>query len=252
MKRNLLLFVSICLVALVSVAQNDSMYLMKDGLVVAKYNVHTEVDSIIFYKPTAVSDTYTDARDGNVYQLVSIGNQRWMAENLRYLPFVDMAVTESDTEPHYYVYDYDGTDVEHAKQSDNYQTYGVLYNFAAAQVVCPEGWHLPSHTDWTELTDFLGGTDIAGAKLKEAGTTHWNAPNTGATNSSGFTALPAGARTGYGFDMLHVMCYWWSATEQNATEAWLRYLYSGYSSVTEVGSAKKLGYSVRCLKDDTI
>lgn len=114
-------------------------------------------------------NTFTDPRDGNVYQIVTIGDQVWMAENLRYLPSVVGPGTGSDTIPYFYVYGYDGTSVIEAKTTANYDAYGVLYNWAAAmngsssstanpsgvQGVCPPGWHLPSDAEWMQLIDHV-------------------------------------------------------------------------------------------------
>ena len=165
---------------------------------------------------------------------------------------------------YYYVYGYDGTNVADAKATDNYATYGVLYNWTAAmdgeassttnpsgiQGVCPAGWHVPSDAEWTELTDYLGGTSVAGGKLKETGTTHWNTPNTGATNETGFTALPGGFRGSNGsFDDIGSDGLWWSATEGGATNAWYRNVnYSG-SIVYSYDYNKEVGFSVRCVRD---
>jgi uncharacterized protein (TIGR02145 family) len=118
-------------------------------------------------KPTGA--TFTDSRDGKVYKMVTIGSQVWMAENLAYLPSVGPATSESYRSPYYYVYDYYGTDVDEAKATANYTTYGVLYNWPATmhgddssednpsdvQGICPTGWHLPSDAEWTELATFL-------------------------------------------------------------------------------------------------
>src|SRR5574344_2484117 len=160
-----------------------------------------------------VYSTIKDARDNQTYRIVTIGSQTWMAENLKYLPSVVGPRTGSKTTPHYYVYGYNGTNVTDAKATANYNTYGVLYNWPAAmngaassttnpsgvQGVCPDGWHLPSNAEWTELTDYLGGYSVAGGKLKatgtiEAGTGLWYDRNTGATNETGFTGLPGGYR----------------------------------------------------------
>ena len=250
-------------------AQNDTMYIMKSGAIAGQYNVNTEVDSVIFYKPTieeTTSGTFIDSRDGNEYNWVQIGDQVWMAENLAYLPSVNMVAdgSEDAAGSYYYVYGYDGTNVTDAKATANYTTYGVLYNWTAAmdgetssttnpsgiQGVCPTGWHLPSDAEWTELTEYLGGTSDAGGKLKETGTTHWNSPNTGATNETGFTALPGGYRIDndssgdigyYGF--------WWSATGSNAADAWFRYMDYSNSSVSRSNYFKEVGFSVRCVRD---
>src|SRR5574344_846107 len=193
-----------------------------------------------------VYSTIKDARDNQTYRIVTIGSQTWMAENLKYLPSVVRPRTGSKTTPHYYVYGYNGTNVTDAKATANYNTYGVLYNWPAAmngaassttnpsgvQGVCPDGWHLPSNAEWTELTDYLGGTSYVGGKLKETGTTHWQSPNTGATNETGFTALPGGYRHNNGsFNDVGHDGDWWSATEDYANYAWDRYVLNNHSDV---------------------
>ncbi|HKL71706.1 MAG TPA: fibrobacter succinogenes major paralogous domain-containing protein, partial [Marinilabiliaceae bacterium] len=194
--------------------------------------------------------SFTDSRDGIEYQTITIGNQEWMAENLKYLPSVVGPATVSETTAYYYVYGYDGTDVTAAKATANYTTYGVLYNWPAAMNACPTGWHLPSDAEWTELTDYLGGSGVAGGKLKEIGTTHWNTPNTDATNETGFTALPGGYRRDVGyFSIIGYLGFWWSATEFSTYSAWTRFMYYDLSSVIRSNDFKELGFSVRCLRD---
>jgi uncharacterized protein (TIGR02145 family) len=196
-----------------------------------------------------------------VYKTVTIGEQVWMAENLAYLPSVVGPATESYTDPYYYVYGYDGTSVATAKATTNYQTYGVLYNCPAALTACPPGWHLPSDAEWKQLEMYLGmseeeadnqwerGTN-EGGKLKEAGTNHWSSPNTGATNSSGFTALPGGCVDGYGnFYAFGVHGDWWSSTRDHTGKAWLRGLRYSSSTVYRTISVMEIGISVRCVRD---
>jgi uncharacterized protein (TIGR02145 family) len=199
----------------------------------------------------------TDDRDGTNYAVVRIGSQLWMAENLKYLPSVSEMGTGSSTNPHYYVSGYNSTDVAEAKGTANFAAYGVLYNWPAAmngettgpvQGVCPAGWHLPSDSDWTALTDYLGGLDVAGGKLKEAGTAHWISPNTGAGNESGFTALPGGYRDAMFYE-LGYLGHWWSATENGPGTAWARHLKYNETEVTRGFVNTSLGYSVRCVKD---
>lgn len=250
-------------------AQNDTMYIMKSGAIVGQYNVNTEVDSVIFYNPTieeTISGTFIDSRDGNEYNWVQIGDQVWMAENLAYLPSVNMVAdgSEDAAGSYYYVYGYNGTNVADAKATDNYATYGVLYNWTAAmngeassttnpsgiQGVCPAGWHLPSDAEWTELSDYHLGEIGAGGKLKETGTTHWNSPNTGATNETGFTALPGGIRGINGaFGYIGFTGGWWSATGGNATHAWRRSMSNYDSYVSRSSSSKEVGFCVRCVRD---
>jgi uncharacterized protein (TIGR02145 family) len=207
---------------------------------------------------------FKDNRDDKTYPYVTIGTQVWMTENLAFLPSVVGPGTGSTSTAHYYVYGYDGTDVATAKATSNYTTYGVLYNWPAAmngsassisnpsgvQGICPTGWHLPSDAEWTTLTVFLGGVDVAGGKMKEAGESHWTSPNTGATNESGFTALPGGYRYFNGtFILIGNYGYWWSSTEDNADYAWPRNLrYSG-GYVSRVHDSKGDGLSVRCVRN---
>ena len=210
------------------------------------------------------SGTFTDNRNDKVYEWIRIGDQVWMAENLAYLPVVSPPTEGSTTEPHYYVYGYNGSNVEEARATENYTTYGVLYNWPAAiddesasnenpsgvQGVCPSNWHLPSETEWIELLDYLGGDTIAGGKLKEAGYDHWNGPNTAADNSSGFTALPGGYRyEGGEFGALKSFGSWWTTTENFEMIKRLSLdddqKKAGISSYFKDG-----GFSVRCIKDE--
>jgi len=118
--------------------------------------------------------------------------------------------------------------------------------------ICPVGWHLPTDSEWTELTDFLGGESIAGGKLKEAGLTHWTSPNTGATNESGFTALPGGYRiSNSSFYGISGSGYWWSSTEPTSTLPWIRFQYYLYEIIQRIDGNKYIGLSVRCLRDSS-
>jgi len=198
--------------------------------------------------------SFTDPRDGQTYQTVDIGAQTWMAENLNY--------ETADS------WEYDNS-------SANGAVYGRLYNWDAAmngeassntvpsgvQGVCPPGWHLPSDDEWKVLEMALGmsqseaddtgwrGTD-EGGKMKEAGTSHWDSPNTGATNSSGFTALPGGYRYSNGsFNYLGDLGFWWSSSEYSGTHAWYRILNYATGQVLRDSNHKAYGFSVRCLKD---
>jgi uncharacterized protein (TIGR02145 family) len=137
--------------------------------------------------------------DGNVYKTVTIGTQVWMGENLKTTKYRNgdlirttiPATKGIESEPTAkYQWAYDGNE-------SNVATYGRLYTWYAVtdkRNVCPTGWHVPTDIEWTTLTTYLGGVRVAGGKLKETGTTHWQYPNTGATNETGFTALPSGYR----------------------------------------------------------
>jgi len=196
------------------------------------------------------NDAIQDSRDSQIYQYKTIGTQVWMTENLAYLPSVVGPGTGSNSTAYYYVYGYDGTDVDAAKSTANYTIYGVLYNWTAALSACPPGWHLPSDAEWTTLTTYLGGESVAGGKMKEAGESHWTSPNTGATNESGFTALPGGYRNSSGaFSNIGIYGTWWSSTERTTSGAWRRYLPYHLSSVYRSSNNKVYGLSVRCLRD---
>mgnify|MGYP001488059388 CR=1 FL=1 len=220
-------------------------------------------------------ETFTDQRDGYVYKLVTIGDQVWMDENLKYLPEVIGPDVGANNKAYYYVYDYYGSNVSAAKATANYQTYGVLYNWTAAmagassssanpsgvQGACPTGWHLPSDAEWKQLEKYLGMTDAEanatyyrgtneGGKLKETGTEHWYSPNEGATGSSGFIALPGGCRhSGKEFSVIRRDGNWWSSTAPNKFNAWNRTLYYHLSGVDRIVSDKEYGLSVRCLRN---
>lgn len=260
MKKYVLLFTIFQLFISVIQAQNNIMYIMKDGTVINQYNVNTDIDSIIFYDPsqTTESKTFTDTRDENVYKTVSIGTQEWMAENLRYLPEVSSPEAISSSSPFYYVYGFEGTGTKAAKATDNYQTYGVLYNWPAAINACPAGWHLPTDEDWQTLTSHLGGASYCSGKLRtvgtlESGTGLWTSPNTDASNESGFSALPGGHIYIYRKDGSYVHIgkhgYWWSATELNPDEVWYRRIDYNNKKIYNNLSPKEWGYSVRCVKD---
>ncbi len=169
----------------------------------------------------------TDPRDGQTYAVVQIGNQCWFAENLNY------ATGNS------WCYD---------NNISNCNTYGRLYDWQTALNACPSGWHLPTDAEWQVLVDHLGGDAVAGGAMKS--TTGWNAPNTGATNSSGFTALPGGLRNPNG-SFLDVGDYgvFWSASEGSSNLAWYRGLDYNYSGVTRYDFYKELGFSCRCVRD---
>ena len=154
------------------------------------------------------------------------------------------------TEPYYYVYGYEGTDVIAAQATANYATYGVLYNWPAVMTegICPSGWHIPSDGEFTELTDFLGGESVAGGKMKEAGYDHWNSPNEGATNSSGWTGLPGGIRFSGGFLVIGSYGYWWSASESGST-SWVRELVYNHDLVYRGSGNRLYGFSARCVRD---
>jgi uncharacterized protein (TIGR02145 family) len=201
---------------------------------------------------TTLNGIITDI-DGNIYHTIRIGTQAWLVENLmnsRYrngdnIAFVIDGTSWSNLSTGAYCYYNNDTANEH--------TYGHLYNWFAvkdSRNITPTGWHIPSDEEWTTLINYLGGSDFAGSKLKEIGTIHWLEPNSGATNESGFTALPGGAR---GFDgsffEIQSVGYWWSSTEYNSTNAWRRRIFNNQTGIYRNNPDKKYGFSVRCVRD---
>jgi uncharacterized protein (TIGR02145 family) len=138
------------------------------------------------------------------------------------------------------------------------RTYGRLYNWYAVtdpRGLAPKGWHIPKDAEWAELEKCLGGSDIAGGKLKSIGTLEnddglWRNPNIDATNEAGFSAQPGGYRFNYGvYDFLERAGYWWTATESDKGHAWLRSISYNNTIVGRGSSGKDNGFSVRCVKD---
>ena len=201
--------------------------------------------------------TLTDSRDGHVYKTVEIGNQVWMAENLKYLPKVhsndEFESAGINKQPGYGVLEYTGNNLSSAKEHSNYKTYGALYNMYAIQNndICPKGWHVPSKQEWDILVDFLGGMSVAGGKLKEEGTKHWSDPNAGANNESGFTALPGKFRIDNGvYFALSVSGMWWTSSfSGNPVDAPVFVLDSFNRGVTYTDNIQQWGVSVRCIRD---
>ena len=204
--------------------------------------------------PTENEDTLkvTDI-DGNTYQTVKIGDQIWMAENLkvtRYRNGDDIPIVTNYSE---WGDLSTGAWCIYGNTSGSY--YGLLYNWYAVNDVrniAPEGWHVPSRAEWGTLIEYLGWDNVAGGKMKETGTSNWAAPNTGATNESGFTALPGGRRSPHGFyGDLSANAYFWSSSEDLSRDgnAWNRILNYDNSEVYDGSYHKKNGLSVRCVRD---
>ena len=226
---------------------------------------------------------FTDARDERTYKYVRIGEQVWMAENLAYLPKLENL--SSELYPSYFVYDYMGTNIDEAKATFNYNTYGVLYNWPAAmneatssntnpsgvQGVCPDGWHLPSNAEWQELLNYLLDNNyswhkvapyIAKSMAKESGwesSIREGAPGNAGypeyRNKSGFSALPGGFfHVALGseevFFSIGQLAFWWSSTESTSLHALPVYIgYDSYSVGSGNGYLKDYNFSVRCVKD---
>ncbi len=201
---------------------------------------------------TEETGTMTD-QQGNVYQTVKIGNQWWMAENLKVTHYrngdpipnvTDNTEWSNLSSGAYAAFDNDGRNVG---------KYGYLYNWHAvndARNIAPVGWRVPTDEEWQTLIEFLGGRRVAGGKMKQAGGVYWNHPNAGATNDSGFTALPGGRRDHRGlFDHLGRVASFWSSTEHSRHRAWHMRLSHNNANATLIDNPKGLGCSIRLVKD---
>ena len=196
--------------------------------------------------------------DGNVYETVQIGEQLWMAENLKTTHYNDGSeITHITNNEDWGSFD-EGQYGVYNNYSTNADIYGNLYNFAVvddSRGVCPEGFHVPSDAEYIVLTDYLGGTSVAGGKMKESGHEHWNYYNdqitSEASNESGFTGLPAGDRYDYNgsYNYVGIFGYFWSSSETSSSNAWYRKLDYNSSNVYRYAAYKQNGFSIRCLGD---
>jgi uncharacterized protein (TIGR02145 family) len=197
--------------------------------------------------------TVTDA-DGNIYNIVPIGTQFWIKENLKTTKLNDETsiplVTDNTAwlnliTPGYCWYNNDVTTYK--------DIYGALYNWYAVNTgkLCPTGWHVPTDNEWMNLIEYLGGEQIAGGKLKEVGTAHWLSPNTGATNQSNFDALPSGDRIGADGSFYSFSSYaiFWSSDQSSLSQAINRVLVFDGTNFRIGYDNKTAGFSVRCMKD---
>lgn len=184
---------------------------------------------------------------------VTIGTQEWSAKNLNVthyqngdpIPLVtDSATWDTLTS---------GAYCEYKNSSDNGTVYGKLYNWYAvhdSRGLAPDGWRVASDADWTVLTTYLGGENVAGAKLREEGTSHWLTPNSESTNETGFTALPGGQRgDGGGFGNIKENGFWWTSNEESSDWAWMRYTFYTTTDMYRDYYRKQSGFSVRCIKE---
>jgi uncharacterized protein (TIGR02145 family) len=192
---------------------------------------------------------------GYSYSTVLIGEQCWFKENCRYLPDVTDSSVESFTEPLYYVYDYEGDNVLEAKQTSNYEDFGVLYNFVAATSdnICPSEWHPPTELEFLELIDFAGGPEIAGDALKaEEGwaDSYIEMQGSNGSNSSGFTAVPNGYfSNATGFNRLYTYGWMWTSTSIGELNGRYLQLFTHTETAGTTSASNFYGFSARCIKD---
>jgi uncharacterized protein (TIGR02145 family) len=196
--------------------------------------------------------TITDI-DGNVYHTVTIGTQTWTVENLRTTKYSDGVSIPNVSDDNTWNFLDSGAYCDYNNTPSNAAKYGRLYNWFAAvstHNLAPAGWHVATDADWATLTAYLGGDNIAGGKLKEAGTGNWSSPNTGATNETGFTAIPAGYRNLDGsFSPVGAVAQWWCASEFSLGRGLYRSMTYDGNNVSGGNYIKSSGFSIRCVKD---
>jgi uncharacterized protein (TIGR02145 family) len=201
--------------------------------------------------------TLTDV-DGNVYNTVQIGSQCWMAENLKTEHYRDGSPIPTGLSDGAWSAASTPAFAAYENSASNKAIYGLMYNWYAAMApagLCPTGWHVPSDDEWTTLIDFLGGSTSSGGQMKTTGTLSsgtglWARPNSGASNSSGFSGLPAGYRGKLGnFTNLSFVGGWWSSTGTPESKARSRALTYKRSNTLRPNFGRSYGFSVRCLQD---
>jgi uncharacterized protein (TIGR02145 family) len=184
---------------------------------------------------------------------VTICSQKWMDKNLDVSTYRNGDTIAYVTDPTAWAALTTGAWCYYNNDPSTNATYGKLYNWYAVndtRGLAPAGWHVPTDAEWTTLETCLGGSSVAGGKMKVTGTTTWTSPNTGATNTSGWAGLPGGSRNNVGsFVNVGSFGLWWSSTENGATDAWNRYLSYFIGDIARISFLKHYGFSVRCLRD---
>lgn len=209
----------------------------------------------IVFNPDKTYGTLKDI-DGNVYKTIVIGTQTWMAENLKTTKYSNGDSINYITDEELWETTTEGAWTYYKNNSTLNADYGKLYNWLAVEDprnICPSGWHIPDDPEWEGLLTYLGGYEIAGAKMKETGLNHFLYSNEGSTNESGFTGLPGGMKDygSWSFD-LGLTGFWWSSTNANDyydLEAYYYYLSRDVDAMMDGTGDKNNGASCRCIKD---
>lgn len=193
--------------------------------------------------------------DGNLYHVITIGKQKWMVENLKVTHYNNGAkIPLVMNETKWSILTTGAYCVSEKKTKEYLDTYGVLYNFHAvadSQKLCPVGWHVPTALEWKTLIEYLGGSKIAGGKMKDFDSGLWKISVEKANNSSQFSALPSGGRGQYGnVDEVGYYATWWSSTSEDANFAWHWGLHPDKNEIRFNPGHKNSGFSVRCIKDN--
>ena len=237
--------------AVIKVAANGTITSHQLGYatITATPKVGGKADSCVIW----VKNSFMDERDSNSYFYIEIGDQTWMAENLRYLPSVFIQGDSSTEEPRYYVFGLTRGNIasikfEKAKELENYLKYGVLYNYPAALEACPAGWHLPNAAEWQELLDFTGADSQNHAFLKSIN--GWHSGNIGGNGEDlfGFNALPGGAFIDEFYEGLLLDSYWWGTGDESTPPLFHFSLFYGPNSPPALNIESSDGLSIRCVK----
>lgn len=200
-----------------------------------------------------ITDSIVTDFNGNVYNVVKIGEQVWLKENLKVTHYRDGTPILQVSEEAIWSELKTGAYCVNEDNPEEYKrTYGLLYNYYAvsnAHNICPDGWHIPSREEWLELEDFLGGQSVAGGKMKDVESGLWQGVNEG-NNDCGFSGLPAGGRGRLGKPGdVGYFATWWSSTSHDSLYAWHWGLYPDKNSTRKNPGHKTSGFSVRCIKD---
>jgi len=271
MKKIVAFFIGITIISGIAKAQ-DSLYIYRGGKVICKRATFM-IDSIIFHKviiPPIMYGTMTDI-ENNSYNTITIGNQTWMAENLKVTRYNDNITIPNETSDTAWIALTIGAfcNYNNTSNADTINTYGRLYNWFAINTgkLCPMGWHVPNDSEWTTLQNYLiaNGYNYDGTKTDDktakslASTTGWNLTSSTGTighnpslnNRSGFSSLPGGNRDNSGaFVNIGSSAYFWSSTEIAVGiigNYWS--LFYDSSSLSNFGTREFSGLSVRCIKD---
>jgi uncharacterized protein (TIGR02145 family) len=229
--------------------QRDLITTPAAGLVI--FNITT--NSLQLYNGTGWVSLITPSSTAVFLPTIVIGTQQWMNKNLDVAFYRNGDPIPQVTDATAWAALTTGAWCYYNNDSTQGNKYGKLYNWYAVndpRGLAPQGWHVPSVAEWTALETTLGGSSVAGGKMKEAGTLNWTAPNTGGNNNSGFAGLPGGYRDDDGtFTNVTNFGVWWGATEYNTSLAWYRLLVSNAGNISRNYIFKLLGFSVRCLRD---
>ena len=277
--KKILFLVSLFTVLFAKGQTQDSIYFWKNGAMIHKQSIKTaDLDSITFQRPNTSGinipgPSITDV-EGNIYQSVTNCGLTFTNQNLNVSKYTDGTPIPQVTDPTQWANLTTGAWCYYNNTIANGTTYGKLYNWYAVagiydaasltnpalrKKLAPNGWHIPSDSEWSSFINCLdpnadGGNifpNAAGGKMKSTGTSLWQSPNTDATNASGFTGLSGGWRVNNGvFLFIGLRGYWWSISEEvSLVGAWFCGLNYDNGSVNSYNGEKWLGFSVRCVRD---